>query len=105
MHHEDLKLIRQIVASGGRKYTAGRIDSSKYNRLVDMGWLTPFKTNIRPQIRAGQRPWRTAMIRPIRRLVEVGLKAKSKIARARDLSRYPRPRSAAFAAGPHRRSR
>ena len=29
---EDLKLIRKIVASGGR--------------LVDLGWLIPFKTNI-----------------------------------------------------------
>jgi len=46
MHDEDLKLIRQIVASDGRKYTAGNIDRSKYDRLVDMGWLTPFKTNI-----------------------------------------------------------
>jgi hypothetical protein len=43
---EDLKLIRQIVASDGRKYTAGNIDRSRYDRLVDMGWLTPFKTNI-----------------------------------------------------------
>ena len=44
---EDLKLIRQIVASGGRKYTAGNIDRSRYDRLVDdMGWLIPFKTNI-----------------------------------------------------------
>ena len=42
---EDLKLIRQIVASDGRKYTAGNIDRSKYGRLVDMGWLTPFKPN------------------------------------------------------------
>jgi hypothetical protein len=33
----------QIVASGGRKYTAGKIDRSKYDR---MGWLTPFETNI-----------------------------------------------------------
>ena len=46
MQDEDLKLIRQIVASGGRKYTAGNIDRSKYDRLVDMGWLTPFETNI-----------------------------------------------------------
>ena len=46
MDDQDLKLIRQIVASDGRKYTAGNIDRSKYNRLVDMGWLTPFKTNI-----------------------------------------------------------
>jgi hypothetical protein len=43
---EDLKLIRQIVASDGRKYTAGNIDRSRYDRLVDMGWLMPFKTNI-----------------------------------------------------------
>jgi hypothetical protein len=46
MHDEDLKLIRQIVASDGRKYTAGNIDRSKYDRLVGMGWLTPFKTSI-----------------------------------------------------------
>ena len=43
---EDIKLIRQIVASDGRKYTAGNIDRIRYNRLVDLGWLTPFKTNI-----------------------------------------------------------
>jgi uncharacterized protein DUF3860 len=43
---EDIKLIRQIVASDGRKYTAGNIDRSRYDRLVDLGWLTPFKTNI-----------------------------------------------------------
>jgi hypothetical protein len=43
---EDLKLIRQIVASGGRKYTAGSIDRSSYDRLVDLRWLIPFKTNI-----------------------------------------------------------
>jgi hypothetical protein len=46
MDDQDLKLIRQIVASDGRKYTAGNIDRSRYDRLVDMGWLTPFKTNI-----------------------------------------------------------
>jgi hypothetical protein len=43
---EGLKLIRQIVASGGRKYTAGNIDRSRYDRLVDMGFLIPFKTNM-----------------------------------------------------------
>jgi hypothetical protein len=43
---EDIELLRRIVAGGGRKYTAGNIDRSKYDRLVDMGWLTPFKTNI-----------------------------------------------------------
>ena len=46
MQNEDIDLIRQIVASGGRKYTAGNIDHSRYDRLVDLGWLTPFKTNI-----------------------------------------------------------
>ena len=43
---EDLKLIREIVAHGGRKYTAGNIDRSRYQRLVDLGWLTPFIANI-----------------------------------------------------------
>jgi hypothetical protein len=46
MDDQDLKLIRQIVASDGRKYTAGNIDRSRYDRLVDMGWLTSFKMNI-----------------------------------------------------------
>ena len=46
MNDQDLKLIRQIVASDGRKYTAGNIDRSRYAGLVDMGRLTPFKTNI-----------------------------------------------------------
>jgi hypothetical protein len=41
MDDQDLKLIRQIVASDGRKYTAGNIDRSRYDRLVDLGWLTP----------------------------------------------------------------
>ncbi len=43
---EELKLIRQIVAGGGRKYTAGNIDRSRYDRLVHLGWLIPFKINI-----------------------------------------------------------
>jgi hypothetical protein len=43
MQYEDLKLIRQIVASGGRKYTAGNVDRSRYDRLVDLGWLTAIK--------------------------------------------------------------
>jgi hypothetical protein len=46
MDDQNLKLIRQIVASDGRKYTAGNIDRSRYDRLVDLGWLTPFKTDI-----------------------------------------------------------
>jgi hypothetical protein len=46
MEEDDLKLIREIVTYGGRKYTAGNIDRSRYQRLVDMGWLTPAVTNI-----------------------------------------------------------
>ena len=45
MWDEDLKLMRQIVASGGRKYTAGNIDRTRYDRLVDLGWLTAIRTN------------------------------------------------------------
>ena len=35
-----------IVIARACVATAGNIDRSKYDRLVDMGWLTPFKTNI-----------------------------------------------------------
>jgi hypothetical protein len=45
MQDEDLNLIRQIVASDGRKYTTGNVDRSRYARLVDLGWLTAIKTN------------------------------------------------------------
>jgi uncharacterized protein DUF3860 len=43
---EDFKLIREIVANGDRKYTSGNIDRSRYQRLVDLGWLNAFVTNI-----------------------------------------------------------
>jgi hypothetical protein len=43
---DDLKLIRQIVAGGGRKYTAGNIDRRKYDRLVNLDWLTSSATNV-----------------------------------------------------------
>ncbi len=46
MSDEDDKLIRQIVAGGGRKYTGGNIDRRKYERLIDLGWLTSSVTNI-----------------------------------------------------------
>jgi hypothetical protein len=45
MQDEDLKLIRQIVVTDGRKYTIGNVDRSRYDRLVDLGWLTTIKTN------------------------------------------------------------
>ena len=47
MDDQDLKLIRQIVASDGHKYTAGNIDRRKYERLVELGWLTATSPNIR----------------------------------------------------------
>jgi hypothetical protein len=43
---EGLNLIRQIIAAGGRKYTAGNIDRRRYDQLVDLGWLTPFKASV-----------------------------------------------------------
>ena len=43
--NDDLKLIREIVAHGGRRYTAGNVDRSRYQRLVDLGWLISFVTN------------------------------------------------------------
>jgi hypothetical protein len=39
------QMIRQIVASDGRKYTTGNVDRSRYDHLVDLGWLTAIKTN------------------------------------------------------------
>jgi hypothetical protein len=42
---DDLKLIREIVQRGGYKYTAGNIDRTKYQRLVDLGWLLPIVQN------------------------------------------------------------
>jgi hypothetical protein len=45
MTPEDLELIRDIVLNGGRKYKAGNIDRSRYERLVDLGWLTPVIVN------------------------------------------------------------
>ena len=41
---DDFKLIREIVAAGGSRYTSG--DRSGCQRLVDLGWLDAFSTNI-----------------------------------------------------------
>ena len=43
---DNFKLIREIVAAGGSRYTIGNIDRSRYQRLVDLGWLDAFSTNI-----------------------------------------------------------
>ena len=42
----DHKLLRKLSEQGGRKYTAGNIDRRKYERLVELGWLTAIKPNI-----------------------------------------------------------
>jgi hypothetical protein len=42
----DHKLLRKLIEQGGRKYTAGNIDRRKYERLVELGWLTATKPNI-----------------------------------------------------------
>jgi hypothetical protein len=41
--NDDLQLIREIVLHGGR--TAGNIDRTRSQRLVDFGRLTRFVTN------------------------------------------------------------
>ncbi len=43
---DDFKLIKQIVAAGGHKHLAGELDRDKYQRLVELGWLKAFATNI-----------------------------------------------------------
>jgi hypothetical protein len=42
----DHKLLRKLIEQGGRKYTAGNIDRRKYERLVELGWLTATKPDI-----------------------------------------------------------
>ena len=42
---EGLELVREIVANGGTKYTAGKIDRSRYEALVDLGWLRSIRMN------------------------------------------------------------
>ena len=43
---DDLKLIKHIVATGGHKRMIGELDRDKYQRLVELGWLKAFVTNI-----------------------------------------------------------
>jgi hypothetical protein len=43
---DDFKLIREIVAAGGSKYASGNVDRNRYQRLVDLGWLVAFSTNM-----------------------------------------------------------
>jgi hypothetical protein len=43
---DDRKLLRKLIAQGGSKYTAGSIDRRKYERLVELGWLTATSPNV-----------------------------------------------------------
>jgi hypothetical protein len=43
---DDFRLIRDIVAHGGHRQTLGNIDRTRYQRLVDLGWLDAFSINI-----------------------------------------------------------
>jgi hypothetical protein len=43
---DDLKLLREIVDSDGRKYTGGAVDRRRYERLVGLGWLRSFSPNL-----------------------------------------------------------
>ena len=31
---------------GGRRYTSGNVDRSRFRRLVNLGWLNAFPTNM-----------------------------------------------------------
>jgi hypothetical protein len=43
---DDFRLIRDIVAHGGLRQTLGNVDRTRYQRLVDLGWLDAFSINI-----------------------------------------------------------
>jgi hypothetical protein len=43
---DDFKLVKQIVAADGHKHVVGGVDRDKYQRLVELGWLDSFPTNI-----------------------------------------------------------
>jgi hypothetical protein len=43
---DDFRLIRDIVAHGGHRQTLGNVDRTRYQRLVDLGWLDAFSINI-----------------------------------------------------------
>jgi hypothetical protein len=42
---DDFKLIRGIVAAGGHKKVVDELDRSKYQRLVELGWLKASSPN------------------------------------------------------------
>ena len=36
---EDMKLMREIIAAGGKRQTTEADDHSRFARLLDLGWL------------------------------------------------------------------
>jgi hypothetical protein len=64
--------IRPAISTDGNISDWSNLDGSRRHRQ------TSAMSSIRPRIRARQRPWQTATIRPSRRLVEIGLKVKGK---------------------------
>jgi hypothetical protein len=46
LSEDDLKLLREIWRSGGKKYTAGAINRSRYERLESAGLLKGHTTNL-----------------------------------------------------------
>jgi hypothetical protein len=46
LSEDDLKLLHEIAKSGGRKYTAGAIDRTRYARLETAGLLKGQATNL-----------------------------------------------------------
>jgi hypothetical protein len=49
---DDFRLIRDMVVHGGYKQTLGNVDRTRYQRLVDLGWLDafPFPGGVRYQV-------------------------------------------------------
>jgi hypothetical protein len=46
LSEDDLKLLRSIAKTGGKKYTGGLIDRSRYTRLEMAGLLKGQTTNL-----------------------------------------------------------
>ena len=55
---DDFKLIREIVAAGGSRYTTGTIDRSRYQRLVDLGWARRISHQCQRRQLSGYRTWK-----------------------------------------------
>jgi hypothetical protein len=61
-HSDDFKLIREIVAAGGRKHTIGTLDRAKYQRLLELGWLKSFSPTPQRRVLLGHRTRRSSCL-------------------------------------------